>query len=115
MMEWSEELEKTIVAALQAIVRNDTTMYDHHQPRRWDGRTPEEAGDTATRWLAPSEIARGVLRRIGAPVPDCFAETLERAAARAAQPINTRQCITCLSPGVFEGGDGKCFDCKGTP
>ena len=101
----SEEQEKNIVAALQVIVRNDTTRYEHHEPRRWDGKTTREAGEDGTRWLEPREIARRVLKYLGAEVPDSLAEM------RA--PLNTRRCVTCLSPGVFEGGTGQCFDCKG--
>lgn len=80
----TDEQEKMIVAALQTIVRNDTTRYEHHEARRWDGLTPREAGKDSTRWLEPGEIARGVLRRIGAPVPDSIQEMVERQKPREA-------------------------------
>jgi hypothetical protein len=80
----TEEQEKMIVAALQTIVRNDTTRYDHHEARRWDGKTPREAGEDATRWAEPGEIARAALRRLGAPVPDSYLEMVERQKAREA-------------------------------
>jgi len=60
----------TMTDALTMIVRNDETRFEHHQPRRWDGKVP----DGGTRWLEPREIARRVLTRIGAPVPNALDE-----------------------------------------
>lgn len=77
-----EQDRTVVVSALQAIFRNDTTYYEHHQVRRWDGRAPREAGEDGTRWLEPREIAANVLRRLGAKVPDSFEEMRERVAAK---------------------------------
>lgn len=54
-----------LVDLLQTIVRNDTTVYEHHQPRRFDGLLPEGG----TIWLTPREMARHALQYLGAPVP----------------------------------------------
>lgn len=66
-----------LVAMLQEIVRNDTTRYDHHEARRWDGRTPDSKGGTI--WLTPKEMARQALRYLGEPQPyqGVGGETLE--------------------------------------
>lgn len=72
-----------VIRAFQEIVRNDTTRYEHHQPRRWDGASPEEKG--GTRWLEPNEIARRALRALSATVPDSWDETKARAALRVSQ------------------------------
>jgi len=67
-----------LVRALQNIVRLDATSYEHHQPRRWDGKTPDEVSG-GTIWLTPREIARGWLKRLGAEVPDALEEVLAAA------------------------------------
>ncbi len=46
--------------SLDDIIKNDSTHYNHHQPRQFDGRTPKEDGGTI--WLTPKEIARRALR-----------------------------------------------------
>lgn len=74
-----ERQRESTVRALQAIVRNDATSYQHHEPRRWDGRTPDADGGTI--WLTPREIARQMLTLLGAEVPDAFAELRASVAA----------------------------------
>ena len=84
LLERVRELEKhreSTVRALQTIVRNDATAYEHHQPRRWDGRTPDAEGGTI--WLTPREMARQLLKILGAEVPDMFLEMKARVAARS--------------------------------
>lgn len=44
--------------ALQSVIENDKTYYNHHDPRP-DGRLPKENGGTI--WLTPKEIARRAL------------------------------------------------------
>ena len=47
--------------ALEGIIANDATpFYEHHQKRRSDGKTPQEATAEGTCWLTPREIARSV-------------------------------------------------------
>lgn len=77
-----EKQRESTVRALQTIVRNDTTAYEHHQPRRWDGKTPDEDGGTI--WLTPREMARQMLSILGAEVPDAFVEMRALVAARKA-------------------------------
>lgn len=68
----NEDETKQIVAMLQTIVRNDETRFEHHQPRRWDGKRP--TGGTI--WLTPREMARRALDFLGADIPDAIAESL---------------------------------------
>ena len=76
-----EKLEVArLVADLGQIHRNDTTHYEHHQARPWDGEKPDDHG--GTRWLEPKEIARAWLRWLGAPLPDAVAEAIERATGK---------------------------------
>ena len=65
-----------LIRLLQEIVRNDSTRYEHHQPRRWDGKSPDDAGGTI--WQTPKEMAIGALRFLGAPVPNAIDESLGR-------------------------------------
>lgn len=44
--------------ALQNVIKNDKTYYNHHDPRP-DGRLPKEDGGTI--WLTPKEIAKRAL------------------------------------------------------
>lgn len=64
-----------LVALLQTIVRNDETRFEHHQPRRWDGKVPSDVGSGSI-WLTPREVARSALKRLGAPLPDAILESL---------------------------------------
>lgn len=68
--QWQSEDIPDLLAECQAVIdmlsdalrdaaRNDNTAYDHHQPRRWDGRPPDIDGGTI--WLTPREIARYAL------------------------------------------------------
>lgn len=52
--------------AFDSIRKNDTTQYNHHEPRKFDGMTPREAGLAGTRWAEPAEIAAAALRRMDA-------------------------------------------------
>lgn len=61
--------QRRLVGSLQQIVRNDETHFEHHQARRWDGKTPSEAGHKGTIWLTPREIASAWLHALGQYVP----------------------------------------------
>jgi hypothetical protein len=76
-MELKQIDPEQLVKLLQAIVRNDETHFEHHQPRRWDGKKPSEAGGGSI-FLTPREMARRALKFLGAPVPDALAESLEK-------------------------------------
>jgi hypothetical protein len=65
-----------LVKLLQAIVRNDETHFEHHQPRRWDGKAPSDVGSGSI-WLTPREMARRALKHLGAPLPDAILESLK--------------------------------------
>lgn len=52
------------VHAFEAIIRNDKTRYQHHEPRPSDGKTPREV-DGGTCFLAPREIAEMMLKELG--------------------------------------------------
>jgi len=52
-----------LVAMLRDIYRNDRTHYEHHEPRSWDGKTPDSYDGTI--WLTPREIAVHALRAMG--------------------------------------------------
>lgn len=54
------EIER-LQRALRNCARNDGTVYDHHQPRRWDSKKPSEAPEHGSIWLTPREIARAAL------------------------------------------------------
>jgi hypothetical protein len=79
------------VDGLQTIYRHDTTSYQHHQARGWDGLTPEEAlgPGAGTIWLTPRELARALLRYLGATVPDSLEEMRARVARRNADQETT--------------------------
>lgn len=51
------EIER-LKQALQNVIKNDKTYYNHHDPRP-DGRLPKEDGGTI--WLTPKEIAKRAL------------------------------------------------------
>lgn len=59
------EIER-LRSALRSVIENDGTRYDHHQPRRSDGKKPRELG-SGTIWLTPEEIATRALR---SPTPE---------------------------------------------
>jgi len=54
-----EEKIARLENALRSCARSDKTTYEHHEPRRFDGRKPEDVNGTI--WLTPREIARGAL------------------------------------------------------
>jgi hypothetical protein len=49
---------------LRAIAMADKTTYRHHEPRKLDGKRPEEDGG-GTIWLTPRELALNALRAMG--------------------------------------------------
>ena len=53
---------KRLREALEGVIRNDKTHYEHHAPRPFDGQMPEVVDTTATRWATPAEIARTILK-----------------------------------------------------
>jgi hypothetical protein len=59
----SDALEvERLKTALRRCARNDATAYDHHDPRRWDGKKPGESVPPGSIWLTPREIARAALK-----------------------------------------------------
>jgi hypothetical protein len=58
---FQDEIER-LKTALRQCARNDATEYDHHDPRRWDGKKPSESVPPGSIWLTPREIARAVLK-----------------------------------------------------
>lgn len=70
----NERLRADFTSTLQNIYRNDKTCYLHHEPRPWDGKKPGELTPGSSIFLTPREIARAVLRKLGAEVPDRFRE-----------------------------------------
>jgi hypothetical protein len=49
-----------LARAMESIIANDKTTYQHHEARRSDGLTPREA-EGGTIFLTPKEIARAAL------------------------------------------------------
>jgi hypothetical protein len=61
----AREAVENLALALESIRKNDETQFGHHQPRRYDRKTPQEAGQPGTRWAEPREIAHGAKSEIG--------------------------------------------------
>jgi hypothetical protein len=56
-----------MVEFFEAVRLNDTTRpYDHHQPRKSDGKRPRESNGGGSCFLTPREIADNALRRLAA-------------------------------------------------
>lgn len=60
-------LVTTLCKCLESIILNDGTTYDHHQPRRSDGKLPSEDGGTI--WFTPAKIARAALDKAEESIP----------------------------------------------
>ena len=57
------ELVKNLRDVFESIRKNDATCYEHHQPRRFDGKKPTDVGG-GTRWLEPREMAMAAIKAI---------------------------------------------------
>jgi hypothetical protein len=55
------EIRAQLPSLLRAIAMGDKTTYEHHEPRKRDGKSPEGG----TIWLTPRELALTALRAMG--------------------------------------------------
>jgi hypothetical protein len=92
-------LVEQLRVSFQHICRNDGTVYQHHQRRKFDNAPPS----TGSIWLTPREIAESAIRRIDAALLTADAALL------AHSPSETPQAEKCTQ--TSDGGMHTCPVC----
>lgn len=87
--------------ALESVIQNDKTYYNHHEPRPYDDKVPKEDGGTI--WMTPRQVAERRLKCSSVETEKAVWAVL-RASARASGGCGYRSRThekTCL-----------CTDCE---